>query len=86
LALPPLVEPTPEQQGQLVVFFKDWRTALDQLAAAHTLVRHWKSEAKLKEARFKGAAELVFGSKHVTFTYNEVGGLTFVHKERRNES
>lgn len=77
-----LVEPTAEQQGQLLVFFKDWRGALDQLAVAHASVRHWKAEAKLKEARFKGAAELIFGTKHVSFTYNESSGLTFNHKER----
>jgi hypothetical protein len=80
-----MVEPTPEQQGQLVAFFKDWRVALDQLAAAHTSVRHWQSESQLKEARFKGAAELVFGSKYVTFTYNEEsGGLTFSQPDRRH--
>ncbi len=58
----------------LTQFYKDWQQALQTVSAA-------QNDALLKEARFKGAAELVHG-KDATFEYNEATGLTFVHPNR----
>lgn len=71
---------TPDQLKELTRFYKEWRNALEQLES-------WQSDAKLKEARFKGAAEFVFGGTNVTFNYDEASGeLTFTspnHKSRK---
>jgi hypothetical protein len=56
------------QDELLFEFFADWQTAERELASAQT-------QAMLKQARFKGAAELVYGPN---FKYEfKDGQLTF---------
>ena len=53
----------------LTQFFHEWQQALKQAQALH-------HDAVLKEARFKGAAELIHGPA-ATFVYTEKDGLRF---------
>jgi hypothetical protein len=61
----------------LLQFFKDWQRA--QLAQQSALGA--ANDALVKEARFKGAAELTYGIG-ATFEYDEAKGLTFKQPDR----
>lgn len=74
---------TPEQIKDLKRFYKDWRNANGRLEMAQQTLAGAQNDATLKEARFKGAAELVFGSTDVAFTYDEgKDALTFTLPNR----
>lgn len=80
---------TPEpQQGMLLQFFKDWQLAEQRSAAAQENAQKAQqsalgaaNDALVKEARFKGAAELIYGP-NATFEYNEKTGLRFIQPNR----
>ncbi len=63
-----------DQNATLLRMFKDWQAALQQAQAS-------QSDALLKEAQFKGAARLVYGTD-ATFEYNEKTGLVFKQPDR----
>lgn len=68
--------PTP--QGMLLQFFKDWRQAQARFEMAQQSLAGAQNDVVQKEARFKGAAELIYGPL-ATWEYNEATGLRFVH-------
>lgn len=75
--------PTAEQHAELTRFFKEWRATLEQAQAAAVSLEGWQVDARTKEARFKGAAEFVFGSTDVHFSFDEATGtLTFTQPNR----
>lgn len=72
-------------QGMLLQFFKDWRQAQQRLEMAAQTLAGAQADVLTKEARFKGAAELVYGLD-ATWEYSEQTGLRFVlpnHDARR---
>jgi hypothetical protein len=78
-----VTEPTPEQHKQLTAFHKDWHQASARLQMAMQALQGAQAEVAAKEARFKGAAEFVFGTTDVSFNYDEVTGkLTFAQPNR----
>lgn len=75
--------PTSAQHADLTRFYKDWRNANGRLEMARQTIVGAQNDATLKEARFKGAAELVFGSTDVAFAYDEgKDALTFTLPNR----
>lgn len=80
-----MTDPTPEQHARLTEFYKEWRTSqerVQQAQAAAQLAQNTLAGAQAddlgKQARFKGAAEFVFGTTEVAFDYDEKSGkLTF---------
>lgn len=73
---------TPEpQQGMLLQFYKDWKQAEQRAQMAQQTLTGALNDQLLKEARFKGAAELIYGPD-ATFEYNEKTGLRFIPPNR----
>ena len=72
---------TKPNSDMLTQFFKDWQAAAKRLEMAQQTLTGAQNDAVLKEARFKGAAELLHG-KDATFEYSEKTGLTFNQPNR----
>lgn len=70
-----------EAQGKLSEMFRDWQQAKVRLEMAQQTLAGAQADALAKEARFKGAAELIHG-KEATFEYSEKGGLKFILPNR----
>lgn len=67
--------------AMLLQFYKDWQQAQQRTQMAQQTLAGAVNDALVKEARFKGAAELVHG-KDATFEYNEKTGLRFIQPNR----
>lgn len=65
-----------ENGDMLQQFYKDWKAAQQRFEMAQQTLAGAQNDAVLKEARFKGAAELVYGAD-ATYEYSEAGGLVF---------
>jgi hypothetical protein len=63
----------------LAQFYKDWKQAEARAQMAAQTLSGAQNDAVLKEARFKGAAELLYGPQ-ATWEYSEAKGLTFLTK------
>lgn len=68
-------------QAALLAMYKDWQQAQERVRMAVQSLQGAQADVVAKEARFKGAAELVHG-KEATFQYNEKDGLKFVLPNR----
>jgi len=64
-------------QEMLEQFFKDWQQARARREMAQQTLSGAQADEFAKEARFKGAAELIHG-KDATFEYDEKTGLKFI--------
>jgi hypothetical protein len=72
---------SPEEQAQLTAFHKDFRDAEARAAQAEMAVQMAqqtlvgaRADHLAKEARFKGAAEFVFGTTEIAFDYDDKSG------------
>jgi len=71
-----------EQNGNVLLrFYKDWREAEQRLQMAQQSLLGAQGDLLVKEARFKGAAELLHGAD-AAFEYSEASGLTFSRPNR----
>lgn len=69
------------RSGRLDQFYKEWRQAQARAEMAQQTLAGALNDSLVKEARFKGAAELIYG-KDATFEYNEQSGLHFITPNR----
>lgn len=77
-----MTTPTPEQSKELTRFYQEWRKSLDRLEMARSSLEGALNESTLKQARFLGAAEFVYGTTDVAYEYTAETGLVFKQPNR----
>lgn len=70
-----------EQNGTLTAMYHDWKQAEARRDLAKQAYVGAEADVVSKEARFKGAAELLHG-KDATFSFSEKDGLKFILPNR----